>query len=76
MNKSEIRDVLDSRMLSLINDYYKFNRLSLYQRECRHRMLEVCQIAFQLGVIGDDIYTLISIIVMIGTDEPMEDRLQ
>lgn len=75
MNKSEIRDVLDGRMLSLINDYYKFYKLPRYQNECYHRMLEICQVAFQLGVIGDDIYTLISIIAMIGTDEPMEDRL-
>lgn len=77
MNKSEIRSVLDGRLLSLITDYYKFSALPRYQLECYYRMLEVCQIAFQLGVLNsDDLYTLISIIVMIGTYEPMEDRLQ
>lgn len=76
MNKSEIRSVLDSRLLSLIMDYYKFSNLSRYQSECYHRMLEVCRIAFQLGVLNsDDLYTLVSIIVMINTDEPMEERI-
>ena len=77
MNKTEIRSVLDSRLLSLITDYYKFSDLLRYRSECYHRMLEVFRIAFQLGVINDDVYhKLISIIVMIGSDEPMEDRLQ
>ena len=75
MNKSEIRAVLDGRLLSLIMDYYKFYKLSRYQSECYHRMLEVCRIAFQLGVLNsDDLYTLVSIITMIDTDEPMEGR--
>ncbi len=76
MNKSEIRSVLDGRMLSLITDYYHFSYVPRYQLECYYRMLEVCQIAFQLGVLNsDDLYTLISIIVMIDTHEPMEARL-
>lgn len=76
MNKSEIRSVLDGRLLSLITDYYKFSNLPHYQSECYHRMLEVCRIAFQLGVLNsDDLYTLVSIIVMINTDEPMEERI-
>ena len=76
MNKSEIREVLDGRLLSLITDYYKFSALPRYQLECYYRMLEICQIAFQLGVLNsDDLYTIISVIVMIGKYEPMEERI-
>lgn len=72
----KVEKLLNDRLYHLITDYYRYIGYQHYADECRARMFEVCRIGYLAGCIsGHEYETIVSVITMISTGEPMEDRL-
>lgn len=76
MTNKHIVELLDERLFHLVTDYYRFINYQHYADECRARMFEVCRIGYLSGVVNSDDYeTIVGTLALIGTGEPMEDRI-
>lgn len=73
---TDLKQLLDDRMNHLISDYYRYINYQHYADECRARMFEVTRIGYLAGLLpSDDYETVVAILAMISTGEPVEDRL-
>ena len=77
MKQKELKKALDARLLNLIESYYNNIRtFEHYAEEQMYRSFEIIRMAWDLGCIdGDDFSIIIGIVCFIGTMVPMEDRL-
>ena len=79
MNKSEMRDIIDTRILNLVNKYYydcDFGSRD-YCEDYVFAIIEDLLLAFRFGLVGLwDCLNLIDICVWIGSDLTMEERLK
>ena len=79
MNKSEMRDIIDTRILNLVKKYYYdyyFGRT-----DCNDvyvsAIIEDLLLAFRFGLVGVcDYLRLVDICVLIGTDRTIEERVK
>lgn len=79
MNKNEMREIVNARILNLINKYYydcDFGRTDCSDVYVS-AIIEDLFLAFRFGLVGMwDYLRLVDICVLIGSDVTMEERLK
>lgn len=77
MNKNEMREIIDTRIMTLIDKYY-FDLGHGFPEFCdmyESAIIENILLAFRLGLLSvSDYLRLVDICVMIGTGRTMEER--